>query len=104
MSDGGRYGKLRTIAGIFKVLAWITIIFGGLGILAATVNAADQAGSGAALGLLVMGGLFVALYALMFFAAGEFIHLMIDVEGNTRRTAEALTGHGAPPPPAAGAV
>lgn len=100
MSDGQRYGKLRTISSIFKALAWVTVAFGGLAVLGGTVNAANQAGSGAALGVLVMGGLLIALYALMFFAAAEFIHLMINVERNTRRTADALAGTSTPPPPA----
>lgn len=99
MSSGQRYGTLRTIAGIFKILAWITIVLGGLGILGATINAAGEVGSGQAFFVLVLGGLLIALYALMFFAAGEFIHLMIDVEDNTRRTADAVA-RSAPPPPA----
>ncbi|HVL64011.1 MAG TPA: hypothetical protein VM573_02450 [Actinomycetota bacterium] len=99
MQQESRYGSLRTIARIFRVLAWITIIFGGLGVLGATVSGAAQGASGEALVMLIGGGLFVAFYALMFFAMAEFIHLMVDVEANTRRTAEALATAPRPPSP-----
>ena len=88
-SEGTRYRALETISRILRVLAWVVLVLGGLGVLIAGVIAlADEPASG--LAILVGGALYVAFIALALFAYAELIRLMIDMESNTRRTAEAI--------------
>ena len=91
-----RYRALRTVATIIRVLAFIIAILGGLGVLIASVaiGVSDDGGVGQGLATLVGGALYVAFIALFMFAYGELINLIIAVEDNTRRTAEALAGRG----------
>ena len=90
-----RYTGLTTISRIFRILAWIVAILGGLGVIGASFGLVAQERSGEAFATLILGGLIVALYALMLLAASEGIKLMVDIEDNTRRIANALVG-GAP--------
>lgn len=85
-----RFSSLRLIAGIFTVLAWLTIILGGLGVIIGTIVAASSDDGGEAASILLIGALSVFIYALWFFAAAAFIRLALAVEENTRRTAELL--------------
>jgi hypothetical protein len=95
-----KFTALRVIGTIFKVLAWISLIFGllgGVGGLIVGITAGSQEGL---LGLgLDLGGplagiamfivtLIVAIiYFLMLYAIGESIYLFLAMEENTRRMA-----------------
>ena len=94
-----KYNALRTIASIMKVLG---IIYGVLTILAALASCIgfgalgssymydDGVGivMGIVYGLIVL--IFGGLTALMMYAGGELIYLLIDVEQNTRDTSDLL--------------
>ena len=79
-----RYQSLRMIAGLFKGLAWLTAIAGTVGVIA---GASKSENSG---GLVLLGLLFIASTSLLLFAYAAFIQLAINVEENTRQTAELL--------------
>lgn len=85
-----KYGALRILSVVFKVLA-------GLAILIAVIVALISLGSSSRYGGSAMTGGFVGaiisiLYgtflALYFFALGEFILVFLDIEQNTRETEE----------------
>lgn len=109
-----RYGALRTIGTIYKVLGalaavvtialligvCLTSVLGG----AAADSLSRQLGSDVGLGGLfggvlggILGGVFVIIYgggaALTLFAVGEGIDLLIALEENTRSTSLALQRH-----------
>ena len=89
MAEESRYPALRTIAGIYRLLAYLAA-FGAVvsGILAiAGLVGVGGAGSGAA-------GLLGAVYALFatitLLAISEGIRLFIDIEANTRGVRDAV--------------
>ena len=92
--NGQRWPALRTVATIFRVLAWLIVGLGGLAVLigAIAVAVSDDGGIGEGLLTLVFGGLGVGFYALINFAAAELIAIGIAIEENTHRTAEGLAG------------
>jgi hypothetical protein len=85
-----RYASLRTIAGIFTVLAWLVIVLDGIGVVVAVGRMEEPGSESPQIWVIVVGALYLALLALYLFAAAAFIRLMINVEENTRRTAELL--------------
>jgi hypothetical protein len=78
---------------ILKVIAWIIAIVGGLAVLIAAiaVGVADDGGAGEALLTLLIGAIWVALYALFTFASAELIRLFIAIEENTRLRSDAAS-------------
>jgi hypothetical protein len=90
-----RYAGLEAISRVFRILAWLVAILGGLAVIGASFGLVSEERSGEALATLIVGGLLVALYVLLLLAASEGIKIIIDIEDNTRRTANALLG--APP-------
>jgi ribosomal protein S27AE len=92
-----RYGVLRTVSGILNVLAWISFVFGVLGgLLGGIFGIGAMSGRNAGtsvFGVLagILGGLILGLiWFVLFKYSAEIIHLAIDVEENTRRTADLL--------------
>lgn len=100
-----KYGVLRIIATINKVIAWIVLVLGVLGgcvsLVAGVLPGLAATGSRTAPGLLVgglaagivtsVGAIFISvIYFLVFYSFGELIYLLIDLEENTRATAEQL--------------
>jgi hypothetical protein len=99
-----RFGVLRIVATIYKVLAWIVLVIGvlgacgsiALGALPALGGAGARSlglGAGGLLGGVVMGLVaifFAVLYFLLLYAFGEMVYLLIALEENTRLTAERL--------------
>lgn len=81
-----RYDSLRLIAVLFTVLAWLTVVFGGLGVIVGVAKS-EALSSSSKFGLILGGLLVVAFYALCLFAAAAFIRLSISIEQNTRETA-----------------
>ena len=84
-----KYGLLRAIATILKVLAWVVLIAGIVGVVAG-LGAAG--GMGAEMGvlksLLTVGSWVLPVLAIVWFiqlfAFGSIIALLIDIEENTR--------------------
>jgi hypothetical protein len=88
-----RYGALRTIATILRILAYIVAIVGTiLAIIGGVSSIGYDIGSG--LVALIGGLLGTAVTALVLFAYAEIIRLVIAIEHNTYRTAEAQVGRG----------
>lgn len=92
-----RYGILRTVSGILNVLAWVSLIFGILGGLLGGIFGMgsmfrDNIGAGVFGVLLgIVGGVILGVvWFVVFKYSAEFIHLGIDIEENTRHTAELL--------------
>jgi hypothetical protein len=97
-----RFGVLRILATVLKVLGIITAalsVLGALGTLVASfaggslwsmlgydANAGFFVGLVGAFGILILG----ALYAVIMYGYGEFIMLMISMEDNTFKTVKLL--------------
>ncbi len=107
-----RFGFLRLIATIFRILAWIALVLGvliGIGVLVVGLAGSGSAlpgGSdpgveallgvfggvlGGALGLL--GSVLISLFCFLCLSAtAEAVHLALAIEENTRETAWYLKG------------
>ena len=81
-----RYGVLRTISAFLNILAWIFLVISVLGGVGVAIANGGGEGFLMVLGGILSGGLMFA----MFKAYAELLHLAIDIEENTRRTAELL--------------
>jgi len=77
------------LARVLTVLGWLTIVLGGIGVVAAASESRNDPDTSPAL-IALVGGLGVALYALIFFGAAALIRLAIRVEDSTFRTAAAV--------------
>ncbi|MGA9772832.1 MAG: zinc-ribbon domain-containing protein [Blastocatellia bacterium] len=99
-SSGGdkKYKALRTIANLYKILAFV---LGGLMVIGALIVMASGAVGTSSLGGPSMmaggfiGGLIMIIYAGLvfvgFYGLGEFIYLFLDIEENTRKTNDLLS-------------
>lgn len=88
-----RYRALNTIATILRVLAWVVLILGAIGIAIAVIGTAtldDGGGAGSAIAVLIGGPIYLGIVVIGLFAYSELIKLMINLEENTRVTARAL--------------
>jgi hypothetical protein len=90
-----RYRALRVVTTLLRGFAWLVAVFGTLVVIAAALTSASEGGGGMqdwmrGLGIAVGGILAVALQALVLFAASAMITLFIDIEQNTRATAEMM--------------
>ena len=92
-----RYGIVQTVSGILNVLAWVSLVLGILGGLLGGIFGMgsmfrDNVGAGIFGGLAgIVAGVFLGLvWFVIFKYSAEFIHLCIDIEENTRHTAELL--------------
>lgn len=90
------YGALLLVSRIFKILAVVIVI---VGVIATIVGAIAAAASGDNSGgekvltvvlVLIIGAIYTLLISLAYFAFSEFIKLALDVEDNTRRTANSV--------------
>jgi hypothetical protein len=103
MSVPKRFGVLRLVGTLLKVIAWIVLIVSILGAIGLVLmensglqlpitdmvdtSALGQTGGIAiGLGILVLG----LIYFLILYASGESLHLQLAVEENTRLTAALL--------------
>jgi hypothetical protein len=91
-----RFTALRVIGTIFKILAWLSLIAGLLGAVAALwagFTLSSQAGfmglSGPLTGIatFVVALIIAIINFLILYAVGEFIYLFLSIEENMRRTA-----------------
>lgn len=96
-----RFTALRVIGTVFKILAWITLIFGLLGAIALLVFGFTFGSQQGPLGLSLGGplaGMALFLVALIItvvgfltlYAVGESVYLFLTIEENTRRSAYIL--------------
>ncbi|MCL4860953.1 MAG: hypothetical protein KJZ93_16175 [Caldilineaceae bacterium] len=103
-----RFGVLRLVGWVFKIIAWIVLVVSilfaiftalaggtGLQLLGDSVEAANpilgfltSAAGGVVAGVVVL--LVGALYFLLLYATGESFHLQLALEENTRLTAALL--------------
>ncbi len=88
-----RYGALRTIAGVFKVLAWLTAAVCVIGVIMSIAAAGKMANSGYGSGAGGLGIVGVLVYLIAgavgfvsFYATAESIIVIVDIEENTRAT------------------
>lgn len=92
-----RFMALRIIATVFKILAWLALIFGVLGAIGALllgfVTGQDGllgfnlTGPLTGIALFVVSLIAAVISFLLLYAFAEFIYLFLSVEENTRRTA-----------------
>ena len=93
-----RYRALRAVATLLRVFAWLVAVFGGLVAVGAAITTGFDAGDPVrGLAILVGGALAVAFQALMLFAASALLMVFIDIEQNTRATAEMIATLTHPP-------
>jgi hypothetical protein len=101
-----RFGVLRFFGTLLKVIAWVFLVAGilvaiGLVVTGSISGVTDFLGPDTGLGGLLtgIGGAIIAgigailgglLYFLVFYVAGESLHLQLAVEENTRLTAALL--------------
>lgn len=115
-----RFGILRVIGSVWKVLAWVVLaafLLSGIGVLLASIfgggmlgqafgQYVPQGASWASWAFGAVGGiiaLFVflllgILYFMMCYAVGDFIYLGLAVEENTRLTAQWMQAQARPAP------
>jgi hypothetical protein len=93
-----RFTALRIVGTIFKIVAWIALLFGVLGGILALIAGFTMGGTEGLLGLDIAGPLaavaafLVLLIAavvnfLLLYAAGEAVFMFLAIEENTRRMA-----------------
>jgi tetrahydromethanopterin S-methyltransferase subunit B len=78
-----RYPALETVKTILNIIAGIEVVLAVLGFFIQL-----RAGFFIALGVLIS----LIITAVMTFAAAQMIAVVLDIEANTRNTAEALRG------------
>jgi len=94
-----KYGFLPFAAKVLRVVAWIFLVIGVIGSIfygIATGSAANGVAGGLAGGI---AGFFIAVIGIIFsflawvflLTARELLYLLMDVEENTRNTAERIT-------------
>ncbi len=81
-SARARYPALRVMAGVYKILAWLVAIGAIISII---MLATSRETSGVLILVAFLGG---AVGFVTLFAASESIMVFIDIEENTRQTAE----------------
>jgi hypothetical protein len=91
-----RYRALRAVVALLRGFAWIVAVFGTLVVVGAALNTATEGGGSVrdwmrGLSVVVAGILVVGLQTLLLSAAGALITLLVDIERNTRATAEMFT-------------
>jgi|GEM_PF-5052565 len=86
--ENRRYGALRTLSGVYKVLAYLVAGAGGIGVLVGLAVMTKNAGGG--FGIIVLSVLYGGMMFVSLLAFAQMIILMIDIEGNTRQTAAGL--------------
>ena len=94
-----KYGFLPFAAKVLRIVAWIFLVIGVIGSIfygivtgsAANGVAGGLAGGIAGFFIAVMGIIFSFLAWVLLLTARELLYLLMDVEENTRNTAERFT-------------
>lgn len=79
-----RYGALRFVAVLMKIIGVISIIVGILGIIS-TIYYVVHYHNYAGLGVSILWTVGSILNGIVWYAAAELIYVLIDIEHNTRR-------------------
>jgi hypothetical protein len=88
-----KYGVVRTIAFILKLLAWVALAAGLLTAIVALVGASNNADAAGGLFRiirsigLILGPLVGIVWFVQLYAFGSILSLLVDVEENTRQLA-----------------
>lgn len=90
MNASRKYGLLRAIAFVLKVLAWIVLAVGLIGMLVSLVRTGSPDPLGRALASLAAIILPITgiVWFVQLFAIGSILSLLVDIEENTRLLAE----------------
>jgi dipeptide/tripeptide permease len=91
--EGRRFTALHVIASVYFVLGILVAVLGGIGVIVAAIEQADNPDrfdEAEPAAVAILGAVYVAFIALTLIAASAFIRLMLSVEQSTRRTAAAV--------------
>ncbi|MDD3627062.1 MAG: hypothetical protein PHV06_07055 [bacterium] len=90
-----KYNVLRFVATLYKILAWVFLVLGILGLPGGVIYGVIMGGQpgqqmaqwvlygiGMGFGSLLAG----AIYFVLFMSLGQFIYVFLDIESNTRKT------------------
>jgi hypothetical protein len=103
-----KFGALRFVSGLFKVIAWICLILGIIGSLGGGVAYMLTGGFDAlkllvAIGIIIGGVIGSLIWFVLLKAISEIYQIYVAVEYNTRETAYLMRGEQQPgmmaPPP-----
>jgi len=93
MNASQKYGLVRAIAFILKLLAWLALIAGVLGAIVSGTAFSGALQALRPLGVIV-GPVLGIVWFVQLFAFGSILSLLVDIEENTRQlSAEALSDH-----------
>lgn len=96
-----RYPFLRFAAGVLRVVGWIALVVGVIGSIGTGIVAGMMVGGATGIPVVnILAGAMVTIIGiigsfmvwLFLLAAREVFYLFIDLEQNTRTTAERITG------------
>jgi len=96
-----RYPFLRFAAGVLRVVGWIALVLGVIGSIGTGIVVGVMVGGATELPVInILAGAMVTIIGiigsflvwLFLLAAREVFYLFIDLEQNTRTTAERITG------------
>ncbi|MHB8278478.1 MAG: hypothetical protein ACYDIA_12600 [Candidatus Humimicrobiaceae bacterium] len=79
-----RYPALQLIAGIYRILAWLVVVLGVIGVIFGFVNLRDKATIGLGVSLILGSLIGGAISCVTLYAASEATEVFIDIEENTR--------------------
>ena len=89
-----RYKVLRFVAVLYKILAWIFLVIGILGLPGGVIYGVIIGGQVGQMGQWVLFGLGIGfgaiiagvIFYVLFMSMGQFIYVFLDLEANTRKT------------------
>jgi hypothetical protein len=93
-----KYGFLSFAAKVLRIVAWVVLVVGVIGSIVFGISTAGSttpvvggiAGSIAGFFFAVIGSIFSFLAWVLLLATREILYLLMDVEENTRNTAEGV--------------
>jgi uncharacterized ion transporter superfamily protein YfcC len=94
-----RYTALPILAMILKIFGWLVIIAGAVAAFAMVISSPADATLRTALARAFWRLLESLVRGTLVLAVAEGIHVLLDIEENTRRTAEAAAGERIQPTP-----
>lgn len=86
-----RYGSLPLVSLLMKLLGFLTLGF-GVAVFIFGVIAMVSRGSYSALGAFLLQLFGSVVLSIVLIALADLIHVLLDIEDNTRRTADAAVG------------
>jgi len=86
-----RYSFLPFAAKVLRIVAWIFLVFGVIGSIAFGIVVGGLYGGVLGILVAVAGVIFSFLAWVFLLTARELLYLLMDVEENTRNTAERIT-------------